>query len=200
LYTHKKSTFRLPGQSGFRPNYSTQNVLLRVTDSWWRAIDVSQFTAVTFLDISKAFDSVNHDILLSKLACYGVFGRSLTWFASYLSCRHQQVCLQGSSSQWGEIYVGVSQGSILGPLLFSIYMNDLPKVVGNCDLNLYTDDMEMDCHNINLSCTENNLQEDLNFVYSWLCVNLLSLSVKKIQCNACWLTSETSKSRLKYYY
>jgi len=86
-------------QSGFRPNYSTQDVLLHVTDSWRRAIDDGQFTAVAFLNISKAFDSVNHDILLSKLACNGVLGRSLTWFASYLLCRHQQVCLQGSSSQ-----------------------------------------------------------------------------------------------------
>ena len=134
---------------------------------------------MAFLDISKAFDSVNHDILLSKLACYGVSGKSLTWFASYLSCRHQQVCLQGLSSQWGEIHVGVPQGSILGPLLFGIYMNDLPKVVGNCNLSLYADDMEMHCSNVNLSCAENDLQEDLNLVYSWLCINLLSLSVKK---------------------
>ena len=130
-------------QSGFRPNYSTQDVLLHVTDSWRRAIDDGQFTAVAFLDNSKAFDSVNHDILLSKLACYGVSGRSLTWFASYLLCHHQQVCLQVSSSQWGELCVGVPQGSIFGPSLFSIYMNDLPKVMGNGDLNLYTDDMEM---------------------------------------------------------
>ena len=141
-------------------------VLLHITDSWRKAIDDSQFTAVAFLDISKAFDSVNHDILLSKLACYGVSGKSLTWFASYLSCRHQQVCLQGLSSQWGEIHVGVPQGSILGPLLFGIYMNDLPKVVGNCNLSLYADDMEMHCSNVNLSCAENDLQEDFNLGFA----------------------------------
>ena len=166
-------------QSGFRPNYSTQDVLLHVTDSWRRAIDDGKFTAVAFLDISKAFDSVNHDILLSKLACYGVLERSLTWFASYLSCRQQRVCLQGSSSDWGVIHVGVPQGSILGPLLFSIYVNDLPSVIKTCDFNLYADDMEMHCSNVNLSCAEHDLQDDLNSVYSWLCINLLSLNVPK---------------------
>ena len=150
-----------------------------ITDSWRRAIDDGKFTAVAFLDISKAFDSVNHDILLSKLVCYGVLGKSLTWFASYLSCRQQRVCMQGLSSDWGEIHVGVPQGSILGPLLFSVYMNDLSTVVKNCELNLYADDMEMHCHNMDLSCAEHDLQEDLNFVYSWLCINLLSLSIKK---------------------
>ena len=94
-------------QSGFHPHYLTQDVLLNVTDSWhfW---------------ISKAFDCVNHDILLSKLACYGILEHSLVWFTSYLSCRRQQECLQGVSSVWGKIHVDVPQGSILGPLLFSI--------------------------------------------------------------------------------
>ena len=67
------------------------------------------------------------------------------------------------------------QESILGPLLFNIYMNDLPTVIQNCELNLYADDMEMHCSNVNLSRAEHDLQQDLNFVYSWLCVNLLSL-------------------------
>ena len=87
--------------------------------------------------------------------------------------------MQVLSSDWGEIHVGVPQGSILGPLLFSVYMNDLPTVGKNCELNLYADDMEMHCHNMDLSCAEHDLQEDLNFVYSWLCINLLSLSIKK---------------------
>ena len=81
--------------------------------------------------------------------------------------------MQGSSSDWGEIHVGVPNGSILGLLLFSVYMNYLPTVIKNCELNLYADNMEMHCHNIDLSCTEHDLQQDLNFVYSWLCIHLL---------------------------
>ena len=72
-------------QSGFHPQHSTQDVLVYVTDCWRKAIDESKFTAAAFLDVSKAFDCVNHDILLSKLACYGVMDNSLVWFASYLS-------------------------------------------------------------------------------------------------------------------
>ena len=112
-------------------HYTAQDVPLHVTDSWHRAIDDSTITAAAFLDISKAFDGVNHDALLSKLAyaCYGVLEHSLVWFASYLSCRKQRVLMQGLSSMSGGIHVGVPQGSILGPLLFSIYMNDLSNVV-----------------------------------------------------------------------
>ena len=80
-------------QFGFSPQHSTQDVLVHVTDCWCKAIDESKFTAAAFLDVSKAFDCVNHDILLSKLACYRVLDDSLVWFASYLSCRRQWVCL-----------------------------------------------------------------------------------------------------------
>ena len=69
--------------------------------------------------------------------------------------------MQGLSSIWGEVHVGVPQGSILGPLLFSIYMNNLPNVIQNCELNLYANDMETHCSNINLSCAKHDLQEDL---------------------------------------
>ena len=160
-------------------HYSTKDVLLHVTDSWCRAIDESKFTAAAFLDKSKAFDCVNHDVLLSNLACCGVLEHSLVWFASYLTCRKQRVCMQGLSSMWGGIHVGVPQGSILGPLLFSIYMNDLPNVVQICELNLYADDMEMHCSDANLASTERDLQQDIQSVNSWLCVNLLTLNIRK---------------------
>jgi len=123
---------------------------------------LSNYLCGRVLDVSKAFDCVNHDILLSKLVCYGVMDDSLVWFASYLSCRWQRLCLQGLTSDWGVINAGVPQGSILGPLLFSIYMNDLPSVIRGCQLNMYCDDMELHYSSGDLLLAQCGLQSDLD--------------------------------------
>ena len=91
-------------------------------------------------------------------------GDSLVWFASYLSSPMQSVRLQGSSSGWGPVCAGVPQGSILGPLLLSINVNDLPTVTYDCQLNMYADDMEIHCSNADLSIAQNCLQSDLGSV------------------------------------
>ena len=95
------------------------------------------------MDLSKAFDSVSHEILLSELPYYGITDNALKWFASYLSCRTQRVCLGNNLSNWGMVSTGVPQGSILGPLLFILFVNDLSLSVTHSQVNMYADDTEL---------------------------------------------------------
>ena len=136
-------------------------MLLHVSDSWLRAIDAGQYVGAIFLDLAKAFDCVNHDILLQKLNHYGIREDVYGWMKSFLCGRTQQVCVQNTFSSRGLITVGVPQGSILGPLLFSIYVNDLPASVNACDIHMFADDTELHyCHNC-LQKVEEVLQIEL---------------------------------------
>ena len=112
-------------QFGFRKNHSTSLALIHLYDKISTAIDNRKYTVGIFLDLSKAFDTVNHKIMLTKLEHYGVRGNSLQWFKSYLSNREQFVQLNRHCSSTKSIVCGVPQGSILGPLLFLLYINDL---------------------------------------------------------------------------
>ena len=120
---------------------------------------------VLFLDLAKAFDCVDHAILLKKSTGYGICGDVHSWLRSFLCNRTQQVIFKGNLSSEGPITVGVPQGSILGPLLFSIYVNDLPNVVSTSDINMFADDTELHyCHG-DLPTVECALQADLEIYY-----------------------------------
>ena len=171
-----------PHQSGFRSGYSTQDVLLHITDKWLEAIDKGKYTGAVFLDLAKAFDTVDHSILYAKLTYYGFRGSSYDLLSDYLAGRQQRALFYGHLSGWGSVSIGVPQGSILGPLLFALYINDLPSVVKHCILDLYADDAKLHCSHSDLRMVETYLQSDLDSVAVWLLSSHLCLNVDKSNC------------------
>ena len=151
-------------------------------------LDNKEIPIAVFLDLSKAFDTLDHSILLHKLKYYGVNGISLAWFSSYLTNRHQYVEIDGISSEPLSITTGVPQGSILGPLLFIIYMNDIHSTSSKFKFVLYADDSTLFSPLCSFSFgltpvkTEqiaNNINKELRYVTDWLSVNKLSLNASK---------------------
>ena len=160
-------------QHGFTKGRScvTQPVLTH--HYWSKALDA------IFLDFSKAFDKVSHLILMQKLCNFGVSGCLLNWCRDYLSNSEQRVVKDGKSSDWRPIPSGVPQGSLLGPLLFVIFINDLPDVVSPTSLvALYADDCKTS-RVIQQPCDHESLQDDLNSLVSWSRLNHMSFKTKK---------------------
>jgi ribonuclease P/MRP protein subunit RPP40 len=126
-------------QFGFRAKYSTTDALIHSTETWRSSLEKGENVAIASLDLSKAFDSIDHNILLIKLERLGFELSSIDLVINYLSSRMQAVKANGVLSDWLQIKTGVPQGTILGPLLFLLYVNDLPDYV-DCDYAQYADD------------------------------------------------------------
>ena len=130
-------------QYGFRSLHSTELASLELIDRVFQHLDTGQLPLSVFLDLSKAFDTLNHLILLNKLKFYGLSNTPLKWFESYLYGRQQFVDFDGTASSTAMINTGVPQGSILGPLLFIIYMNDIHMASNKFNAILYADDTNL---------------------------------------------------------
>ena len=166
-------------QYGFRRGHSTAQAIGQLNNWVLEAMDRKELTGLLFVDISKAFDSINHKILLGKLEHIGLSESSLKWFKSYLADRRQCVCINGELSETRQIDFGVPQGSVLGPLLFNIYVNSLLTCVKKCRMILYADDAVL----IYAASTLDSLQDafvlDFKLMCDWYTANRLSLNVKK---------------------
>ena len=127
-------------QFGFRRRYNTELAVTLFTDRIRLAMDQGKLTGAVFIDLQKAFDTGEHSVLLSKLPFYGVTGNELMWIENYLSGRFQYVHYDNVKSELQLVKFGVPQGSILGPLLFLIEINDLTKIFDGCTVQMYADD------------------------------------------------------------
>ena len=165
-------------QYGFLKNHSTEYAAMELPDKVLKDIDEQNISLAIFMDLSKAFDTLDHSILIKKLAHYGVNGTALEWFISYLTGRSQYVEIDGVSSSILTLSTGVPQCSILGPLLFLIYMNDVPYWTKYFNFILYADDTTNSTIQIP-SMSPININSELAKVYDWLAVNKLSWNVKK---------------------
>ena len=168
-------------QSGFRSLHSTATALLHATNEWLYNIDQGQLNGVVFLDLAKAFDTVDHSILLKKMEIYGVKGTSLNWFASYLSERSQYCLVNNHLSKKCNLSCGVPQGSTLGPLLFVIYINDLPSSISKCSPRMFADDTSLSISALSADDIEMSMNSDLENVKVWLETNRLNLNISKTE-------------------
>jgi len=168
-------------QYGFRQHHSTELSTLELVDRISIAMDKNKLPLNVYLDLSKAFDTLDHEILVHKLGYYGISGQSLALLSNYLSNRTQQVEFNSIISDKLEISCGVPQGSILGPLLFILYMNDIVYSSDYFYPILYADDTTL-CATLNISLDNNDnilLNRELNLVSKWLKLNKLSLNLSK---------------------
>lgn len=174
-----QTEFLCSNQYGFIPHSNTQAAVADLVIELQKAIDKDMITAGIFIDLKKAFDTVDHDILIDKLEAINVKGNALNWFRSYLTMRQQYVTLNNGSSTKLEVQCGVPQGSVLGPLLFLIYINDIQRCQLHGKLKLFADDTNIFYES---ESTENifaMMQEDVNILTKWLRKNKLTLNIKK---------------------
>ena len=178
-------------QHGFLPGRSCTTQLLEVLDHWTEILDNGGALDVIYLDLAKAFDSVPHSRLLTKLQSYGIGGSLLQWIRSFLLDRHQRVMIAGIGSNWAPVLSGVPQGSVLGPVLFICYINDMPDVVSSF-IYMYADDTKL-CRETGNSSDCTKLQLDLNNIQNW--ADQWQLKFNSTKCKVMYLGNGNDRSK-----
>ncbi len=168
-------------QYGFRKKHSTNHALISITEQIRKALDENKFAFGVFVDFQKAFDTVNHDILINKLERYGISGKINDWFRSYLTNRKQTVSILGFESHQKTISHGVPQGSVLGPLLFILYINDLNRTIKSSTVFHFADDTNFLLIGDSIKTIQKQMNADLRELYRWLLANRISLNVSKTE-------------------
>ena len=170
-----------PNQYGFRKKLSTSDAITDMLQYLYDNLDKGHTVISIFLDFSKAFDTVNHNILLKKLELYGIRGVPHEWFRSYLSNRSQFVSTNNVSSNIENIHYGVPQGSNLGPLLFLLFINDFPNCSNFFKFTLFADDSTLTCHfdNFHPPSILTKLEQELTKVNNWLLLNRIKVNTQK---------------------
>tara|TARA_B110001454_G_C12716814_1_gene432912 strand:- start:83 stop:3097 length:3015 start_codon:yes stop_codon:yes gene_type:complete len=153
--------------SAYRKGYSTQHVLLKLTEEWRKHLDSNKVVGAVLMDLSKAFDCIPHELLIAKLSAYGFEKNTLKFFLSYLKGRKQTVNIKGNLSSFMDILAGVPQGSILGPVIFNIFINDMHDIFERCELRNFADDNTLDGHASNQNELIENLEFDSKKAIKW---------------------------------
>jgi ribonuclease P/MRP protein subunit RPP40 len=164
---------------GYRRGFSTQHALIALLEKWRSILDKKGFAGAILMDISKAFDCINHELLLAKLHAYGFSKNAVSLIRSYLKNRWQRVKINSSFSSWLELIKGVPQGSVLGPLLFNIFLNDLFWILETADVCNFTDDTTLYACDMCMETVLTQLEHDSLLAIEWFEANLMKLNADK---------------------